>query len=87
MAELIIISGLKSKQEEIRKRIADLEKQLQAARKDFLTISDALRVFGEPQSYAKTERPSDVVSELGSSSTPYGLPLKAWTRKRSRPFL
>jgi hypothetical protein len=56
MAEPIIIRGLKKKQEESRRRIADLEKQLQAARKDFLTISEALRVFGEPQSYAKLER-------------------------------
>jgi hypothetical protein len=56
MAEPLVISGLKSKQEEIRKRIVDLEKQLQAARKDFYTISDALRVFGDSQSYAKPER-------------------------------
>jgi hypothetical protein len=56
MAEPLVISGLKSKQEEIRKRIADLEKQLQAARKDFYTISDALRVFGEPERYAKPQR-------------------------------
>jgi hypothetical protein len=56
MAEPIVISSLKAKREEIRGRIADLEKQLQAARKDFYTISDALRVFGERQSYAKPDR-------------------------------
>jgi hypothetical protein len=56
MAEPIVISGLKKKQEELRRRMADLEKQFQACRKDLLTISEALRVFGEPQSYAKPER-------------------------------
>jgi hypothetical protein len=56
MAEPIVISGLKSKQEEIRKRIAELEKQLQAARKDFLAISEALRVFGDAHSRARPEK-------------------------------
>jgi hypothetical protein len=56
MAEPLIISGLKKKQEELRRRMAEIEKQFQACRKDLLTISEALRVFGEPQSYAKPER-------------------------------
>jgi hypothetical protein len=56
MAEPIVISGLKKKQEEIRRQIADLEKKLQAVRKDFLAISEALRVFGDAQSRAKPEK-------------------------------
>ena len=37
MAEPIVISRLKKKQEELRRRMADLEKQFQAFRKDLLT--------------------------------------------------
>ena len=56
MAESHVVSGLRAKREEIQKRIAVLEKQLQACRKDFLAISEALRVFGEAQGHAKPDR-------------------------------
>ncbi len=56
MADSHIISGLKAKQEQIRREIRDLEKKLQASRKDLATITDALRVFGEAQSKAKPEK-------------------------------
>ena len=56
MANSHIISGLKAKQEQIRREIRDLEKKLQASRKDLATITDALRVFGEAQSKAKPEK-------------------------------
>lgn len=56
MAESHVISALKSKQDEIRRRIADLEKQVKACRSDLATISEALRIFGEPDKYAKEDR-------------------------------
>ena len=56
MADSHIISGLKAKQEEIRRRISELEKQIKACRSDLATISDALRIFGEPSKYAKEGR-------------------------------
>ena len=56
MAEFHVVGGLKAKQEEIRRRVADLEKQIKACRSDLATISDALRIFGEPTKYAKEDR-------------------------------
>jgi hypothetical protein len=47
MAELHVISGLKAKQDEIRKHIADLKKQVRSAQQELSTISKTLRIFGE----------------------------------------
>lgn len=49
MAEPHVINALRAKQDEIRRRIADLEKQVTACRSDLATISEALRIFGEPK--------------------------------------
>ena len=56
MAESHVVSGLKAKQDEIRRQIRDLEKKLKDCRADLHTISDALRIFGDPQKYAKEYR-------------------------------
>ncbi len=53
MAESHVVSGLRAKQEEIRRRIFELEKQSRSCRADLHTISEALRIFGEPDKYAK----------------------------------
>ena len=47
MAEPHVISGLKAKQDEIKKRISDLKKQIRAAQLELSTISKTLRIFGE----------------------------------------
>jgi hypothetical protein len=38
------------------RRISELEKQIKACRSDLATISDALRIFGEPSKYAREDR-------------------------------
>lgn len=47
MAEPHVISGLKAKQEEIKKRITDLKKQVRESQLELSTISKTLRIFGE----------------------------------------
>jgi len=47
MAEPHVISGLKAKQEEIKKRISDLKKLVREAQQELSTISKTLRIFGE----------------------------------------
>ena len=47
MAEPHVISGLKAKQEEIKKRISDLKKEVRSAQLELSTISKTLRIFGE----------------------------------------
>jgi uncharacterized coiled-coil DUF342 family protein len=48
-----VISGLKSKQHDIRMRISELENQIKACRCDLVSISEALRIFGDPDAYVK----------------------------------
>jgi hypothetical protein len=50
-----VISGLKTKQWEIRRRISELENQIKACRLDLIAISEALRIFGDPEAYVKPE--------------------------------
>jgi hypothetical protein len=47
MAESHVISGLKAKQEEIKKRISDLKKEVRSAQLELSTVSKTLRIFGE----------------------------------------
>lgn len=47
MAEPHVISGLKAKQEEIKRRISDLKKEVRAAQLELSTIFKTLRIFGE----------------------------------------
>jgi len=47
MADSHVVSGLKAKQEEIRKHIADLKKQIRLAQQELSTVSKTLRIFGE----------------------------------------
>ena len=47
MAEPHVISGLKAKQEEIKKRISDLKKQVRESQDELRTVSKTLRIFGE----------------------------------------
>jgi len=53
MGEPHVVSGLRAKQEEIRRRIRILQKQLTACRADLATMDRALYVFGEPAKYPK----------------------------------
>jgi hypothetical protein len=48
-----VISGLKAKQHDIRRRISDLENEIKACRGDLVSISESLRIFGDPEAYAK----------------------------------
>src|SRR3974390_3002506 len=48
-----VISGLKAKQIDIRRRISDLENEIKACRADLVAISESLRIFGDPEAYAK----------------------------------
>jgi len=50
-----VISGLKAKQWEIRRRITDLENEIKACRCDLVSISEALRIFGDLEAYVKPE--------------------------------
>jgi len=56
MSESHVLSGLKAKQDDIERRIADLENEIEACRVDDTTISEALRIFGEPISYVKAKK-------------------------------
>src|SRR5271157_4764093 len=47
MTDSHIISGLKAKQEEIKKTISNLKKQVREAQLELSTISKTLRIFGE----------------------------------------
>ena len=47
MAESHVISALKAKQEEIKKRISDLKKKVAAAQQEYRTVSKTIRIFGE----------------------------------------
>jgi hypothetical protein len=47
MAEPHVISGLKAKEEEIKKRISGLRKEIKAYQDDLDAIRKALRIFGE----------------------------------------
>ncbi|MGO9475832.1 MAG: hypothetical protein ACLPWS_20860 [Rhodomicrobium sp.] len=50
-----VISGLKAKQHDIRARKSELEGEIKACRCDLVSMSDALRIFGDPDAYAKPE--------------------------------
>jgi hypothetical protein len=52
MADTHVVTALKAKREAIRKAIIEYEEKLKEARFEFITITDALKVFGEkPGSY------------------------------------
>ncbi|MBJ7532648.1 hypothetical protein JDN40_00675 [Rhodomicrobium vannielii ATCC 17100] len=57
MAEPHIISGLKAKQEDLRRRISDLEKRIKETRSDLATITEALRICGDT---APTSKPGNL---------------------------
>ena len=50
-----VISGLKAKQHDIRRRITELEGEIKACRLDLVSISETLRIFGDPEAYVKPE--------------------------------
>ncbi len=50
-----VISGLKAKQHAIRMRISELEGEIKSCRVDLVSISETLRIFGDPDAYAKPE--------------------------------
>jgi len=56
MAEPPVVSGLRAKQDEIRRRIRSLLMQLKACRADFAAMDRALYIFGEPAKYPKRPR-------------------------------
>jgi hypothetical protein len=47
MAESHVVSGLKAKEEEIKKRILGLGKEIKGCQEDLKAIRQALRIFGE----------------------------------------
>jgi hypothetical protein len=47
MAESHVISGLKAKQEEIKKRISKLKKEIKENQEDLAAVSKTLLIFGE----------------------------------------
>ena len=55
MGEPDVISGLKAKQQEIRRRISELEDDIKVCRADLVSISETLRIFGDPDAYVKPE--------------------------------
>jgi hypothetical protein len=55
MSESHVISGLKAKQHEIRRRISELEDEIKVCRTDLVSISGTLRIFGDPDAYVKPE--------------------------------
>ena len=55
MSESHVISGLKVKQHEIRRRILELEDEIKVCRTDLVSISETLRIFGDPDAYVKPE--------------------------------
>ncbi len=50
-----VISGLKAKQHDIGRRISGLENDIGACRADLVSLSEALRIFGDPEAYVKPE--------------------------------
>jgi hypothetical protein len=50
-----VISGLRAKQVDIRRRISELEGEIKACRADLVSISESLRIFGDPEAYAKPQ--------------------------------
>ena len=56
MADSQYHKRIEGEEEEIRRRLLELEKQVKACRADLATISDALRIFREPEKYAKEDR-------------------------------
>jgi hypothetical protein len=65
MAEPHIISGLKAKQDELRRRISDLEKKIKETRSDLATITEALRICGDT---APTSKPGSNLFKPGELS-------------------
>jgi len=55
MTETHVVSGLKAKQHEIRRRISELEDEIKVCRTDLVSISETLRIFGDPDAYVKPE--------------------------------
>jgi len=55
MSDTHVVSGLKAKQHEIRLRISELESEIKSCRLDLVSISETLRIFGDPEAYAKPE--------------------------------
>lgn len=55
MSESHVISGLKVKQHDIRTRIWELENEIKGCRADLVSISEALRICGDPDAYVKPE--------------------------------
>ena len=55
MSETHVVSGLKAKQHDIRMRISELENEIKACRCDLVSISETLRIFGDPDAYVKPE--------------------------------
>ncbi len=47
MADSHVVSGLKAKEEEIKKRISGLRKEIKAHQEDLDAVRKALRIFGE----------------------------------------
>lgn len=47
MADFHVVSGLKAKQEEIRKRISDLKREIKVSQDELAAVSKTLRLFGE----------------------------------------
>jgi hypothetical protein len=47
MADTHVVSGLKAKEEEIKKRILGLRKEIKGCQEDLEAIRAALRIFGE----------------------------------------
>ena len=47
MTDSHLVSGLKAKEEEIKKRISGLRKEIKACQDDLEAIRKALRIFGE----------------------------------------
>jgi len=47
MADSHVVSGLKAKQEEIRKRISNLKKEIKVCQDELAAVSKTLRIFGD----------------------------------------
>jgi hypothetical protein len=47
MADSHVVSGLKAKEAEIKKRISDLKKEVKAYQDELAAVSKTLRIFGE----------------------------------------
>lgn len=47
MSESHVVSGLKTKRDEIKRAILDYDEKIKTARADLQTINEALAIFGE----------------------------------------